>query len=445
MIFFVYAAHDNNSIGQSLGAADYSYFFVMKLFRPILERFGQVVIVDNVAEIDVGFAAAQAEGASAILLSFAPPHKTPLPLHCPIIPVFAWEYSSIPNEAWGADWRHNWAQLLSQVKGAITHSKFAVAAVQQELGAAYPIVSMPAPVWDTYAKLYPSPQRAVNRKPWRLVVESVVVLDSYLHGASYSFAAPTPDFAPQKHRITLNGIVYTAVFNPNDGRKNWIDLISAFCFAFRDNPNVTLLMKLIHHDPSLGCGPVWHEMKKLSPYRCRIVAIQGYLDTKIYRKLVANSTFIVNSAYGEGQCLPLMEFMSAGKPAIAPDHTAMADYLCPDNAFVVRSNKDWTHWCHDPRLVLRAFRYRIEWESLRDAFSESYTVVSEQPEKYLQMSKCATSSLRAHCSRSITGERFSDFLQKLGYKRRSRITLIADMTVRRLMRLGVFPRCRGDT
>jgi glycosyltransferase involved in cell wall biosynthesis len=434
MTFFVYTQQNETSIESCLGFVDYSYFFVMQKFLPVLRRLGRTVIVSDVAGTEVLAEERLVPDKRDVLFCFAPPHRAPVGLRCPVVMVFAWEYSSIPDEPWGNDARQNWVAILKELKSAITHSAFAVAAVQQSLGKTYPIVSLPAPVWNDYAKLCRSRRRTIDMHRWELTVKNGVVLDSHLHGSNNTHLAPAPSFVPLEHRLTLEGVIYTTVFNPADGRKNWGDLMSAFCFAFRDNPDVTLIMKLVCSDVNLACSVVWHEMKKLSPYRCRMVAVQGYVDEKTYRTLVANSTFIVNSSYGEGQCLPLMEFMSAGKPAVAPDHTAMADYIDTDNAFIVRSSEEWTHWPHDPRLVLRAFRYRIDWESLRDAFCESYKVVSEQPKKYLQMSKCATQRLREHCSQTVIEDGLSGFLQELGCLRHNRRSLLAFIRVHWFMR-----------
>jgi glycosyltransferase involved in cell wall biosynthesis len=414
MIFFVYVTESDGDISKNLGAADYSYFFVMKTFVPVLQRIGEVIFVKKINKLNRRYAALKAKGQSAILLSFTPPHKTPTKLDCPTLPVFAWEYSTIPSEAWANDWRHNWVQVLSGVKAAITHSRFALNAVQEALTENYPIVSLPAPLWDQFATMYRA-NAAPAHATWTLPVNGVV-LDSQQLGLQKTHAVETPAFTAEHRQISLAGIIYTAVFNPNDGRKNWADMLSAFCFAFRDRSDVTLLMKLAFFDSEIACAMVWNEMKKNAPFQCRVVAVQGYLEADAYRNLVMNTTYIVNSSYGEGQCLPLMEFMSAGKPAIAPDHSGMADYITADNAFVIRSSREWTHWPHDPRLVLRAFRYRIDWESLRDAFIESFAVASSQPEKYAAMAVESNRTLERHCSRNVIEQGLKKFLQRLGFE-----------------------------
>ena len=414
MIFLVHAAENDHSIAGNLGTADYSYFFVMKKFLPVLRTLGRVIVVERLARVDDYYFVLRKLGFDVVLLAFTPPQKTPLGLRCPTFPVFAWEYSTIPDESWSDEPRHNWAWVLKSLPGAITHSRFTVDAVHRALGAGYPVVSLPSPLWNDFSPLY-LPAATASRPLWRLELARGVVLDSHALGMAADQTPAEPAFEEGPCGVTLGGIVYTAVFNPNDGRKNWHDLLSGFCFTFRENPDATLLLKLAYHDAKHACGMVWKEMKKLAPYRCRVVLVQGFLDARAYRHMVGNSTYVVNAAHGEGQCLPLMEFMSAGKPAIAPGHTAMADYITTENAFVVRSSEEWTHWPHDPRLVLRTFRYRIDWQSLCQAYRESFDLARNEPEKYRMLSGNAHDTLREHCSREKIAVRLAGFMRDNGY------------------------------
>jgi glycosyltransferase involved in cell wall biosynthesis len=113
----------------------------------------------------------------------------------------------------------------------------------------------------------------------------------------------------------------------------------------------------------------------IGPMRCRVVLLHGYLDDDDYGKLIAASTYYVNASTGEGGCLPLVEFISTRTPAIAPDHTAMRDYIRPESSFVVKSAPVCTNWPQDPRLTLRTSYYRIDWQSLSDQFRASYALV----------------------------------------------------------------------
>jgi len=128
---------------------------------------------------------------------------------------------------------------------------------------------------------------------------------------------------------------------------------------------------------------------------------------------------VVNSSYGEGQCLPLMEFMSCGRPAIAPLNTAMADYIDHDNAFVVDSTEELTAWPHDPRAAYRTLRYVTDWDSLCSAYRASYDVAKNDPERYRRMSAHAVRSLEKFCSQANAEQRLRAFFEQLSERRRN--------------------------
>src|ERR1700693_3272304 len=109
-------------------------------------------------------------------------------------------------------------------------------------------------------------------------------------------------------------------------------MLCGFCMTLRDCADATLIFKLTHHDRDLAFEHLLETMYRLAPFKCRVVMILGYLDDADYERMVGATSFALNASAGEGQCLPLMEFMSAGKPSIAPRNTALTDYLTDDNS-----------------------------------------------------------------------------------------------------------------
>jgi glycosyltransferase involved in cell wall biosynthesis len=208
-------------------------------------------------------------------------------------------------------------------------------------------------------------------------------------------------------------VVYTSVLNPYDGRKNWEDMLSAFCTTFRDTADATLVLKLTHHDIEDALNDMLHHLYKNQSYRCRIVLIHGYLADPDYERLVEATSYVVNSSYGEGQCLPLMEFMSCGKPAVAPCNTAMADYVDSDNTFIVDSTDELTAWPHDPRAAYRTLRYITDWDSLCSAYQASYEVAKDDLERYARMSAHAVHSLEKFCSQASAERHLKGFFAQL--------------------------------
>lgn len=420
MKILVYSDASDHSIESKLGMADYSYYFVKKAYLPVLKRIGEVVDIDNPAQqVDDIFNSCRDAGEFCVFLSFTPPQKTMIHSRCPTICVFAWEYATLPQEQWSGEERHDWRLVLGMHGFAITHSNFAVSTVQEAIRPDFPIVSLPAPIWDKVA----SPRNATATEPsehtFDLQIKGTIFdtraidWNNVERNQSEIFISRHIDQQARntQNTISVKGVIYTAIFNPNDGRKNWQDLVSAFCWAFQDTENATLILKLTYQDAVFSFALVFEEIQKRLPFRCRIILIHGFLTDESYQQLVKGTHYAVNSSYGEGQCLPLMEFMSAGKPAIAPIHTAMADYVDERNAFIVKSSREWTHWPHDPRSLKRTFRYRINWQSLREGYTESYRVATSEWPRYLAMSEHAKSRLRDHCGEAGIEFRLREFLQ----------------------------------
>ncbi|MBF0677174.1 glycosyltransferase [Pseudomonas sp.] len=516
MKILVYSETTAETIKTNLGLPEYSYYFVLKEFLPALNELGEVVIVKNPEqEVDALYAQYQAKGESCVFLVFAPPHKTPIHFLCPTIPVFAWEFDSIPNEPWLNDPSQDWGYMLRQLGHAITHSEFTVATVHDLLGPQYPAISIPAPVWDRFNEIRSAAHRLPS--PTHTVQFEGVMLDSlkidladYLYadpdkvhantygkfGQSVEAIEPTeqlttaqsltpplagrPDLStwlritlrygiewyrlvlrnslpnalsrvlarlfrsvnrrkltlppnlstvpaptvsesielnksnplsPSDHSIKLEGVVFTTVFNPYDGRKNWQDLLTAFCTALREKADATLIFKLTHREYHSAITAMLKCMAQLPDFNCRVLLIQGYLGDDDYKSLVHATSFVVNASYGEGQCLPLMEFLSCGKPAIAPRHSGMTDYINEDVAFVVDSWRDASAWPHDPRLACRTRRHHVSWEALTQAYAEAYLTFKEHPERYKYMSEQAISAMQVHCSRAAAVAKLEPLLR----------------------------------
>jgi len=502
MKFLVYSEVTAATIATSLGLPEYSYYFVLRAFLPVLERLGEVLIVTAPeTEVDAHYRAAQAAGECCVFLSFSPPHRTALTLDCPTVPIFAWEFDSIPTQSWYDQPEHDWRYGLTRCGSAISHSALTVQTVHDALGEDFPVIAIPAPVWDKFAALRARAAAAgalerhcievrsgvlfdshdVSLEPWmpgpdavasavaaargqvvpaevapeaptaappdrlritlrylvewyRLVwrdslptplIQGLEKLKARLHPAPPSAVMPSaPEPLPEnplpnqddpwelaEHRFELDGVVFTAVFNPYDGRKNWVDMLTAFCSAFRDTPDATLVFKLGHHEYRDAIEGMLMGLARLPAFRCRVLILHGYLETAAYESLIHATSYVVNASHGEGQCLPLMEYLSCGKPAVAPRHSAMADYIDQDVAFVVDSWLDATAWPHDPRLAYRTCRHQTDWTSLVEAYRAAYRCFKETPEVYRTMSGNAVERMRQHCSQQTATERLLQFLR----------------------------------
>jgi hypothetical protein len=228
MIIMVHSAFDAGSVAASLGAPEYSYWFVRRAFWPHLEHFGIVVpVTDPRREVDIIRASAAARGEPSVFFSFEPPHKTPLSLTCRTIPVFAWEFDAIPHEVWDGEPRNDWRRVLTETGSAVTHCRFTAATVRAALGADYKVWSIPAPSYEANA---PFAAGARGYQPETDIAISGIAIDAgrintdlflprqlfdqgvhALHSLARYLA--TPGRAPQQLRIS--GVVYTV---PSFGR-----------------------------------------------------------------------------------------------------------------------------------------------------------------------------------------------------------------------------------
>lgn len=416
MILIIHTSTAAQQLPQRLGRPEYSYRFVVDEFRPLLDEIGRVIEVDDPAhEVDAIYAECCERGEACLFLSFMPPNKTPIGLACPTIPVFAWEYESLPSEAFGGKPRNDWTRVLAKLGAAITHSSFTVDCTRAAVGTNFPVICAPAPLWDRMQALRSTPAAPVTLSIAGRVIDSrridVSAYRKNLMMAALPDTLPLPDHTSgEAVELSLDGVVYTAIFNPHDARKNWLEMITGFCDALRYKSDATLLIKLTHHDPSDIIPNLLEAVYKMGRLSCRVVLVHAYLQKPQYNALLCATTYAVNTSHGEGQCLPLMEYMSAGKPAVAPCHTSMLDYITPDGAFVVDSSGEPGTWPHDQRQAYRTLRQRIHYQSLVDAYRHSYHVARYEPQVYAAMGAAAAASLQRYCSIDVVRPRLQRFI-----------------------------------
>jgi hypothetical protein len=497
MNFILYSDVNDSSISQSLGRPEYSYYFVLKAYRPVLESLGRVYVVSSTTEVDPLYKRLLAAGEDSLFLSFTPPQKTPNDLECPTICVVAWEFDSIPED---------WTQMLARQGRVITLSSHTARAIRRAMGEDFPVLVLPTPLWENFAAIrsrhtsapinagstldikgciFDTRTLGLNAdalipvvptaeelaaleaelealKPPPLTLKRrLVIARHYLHmwrldkgkslpipvhrthflsqwywegvrdllsdsaharltdwlpaiAGPQAIAVPEPE--PRQWPDTtaqvetqVDGVVYVTVFNPRDGRKNWHQLITAFCWAFRETSDATLVLKITQSDLSSYHDELMTLLAQLSPFACRVVVMHGYLDDPQYARLYEAASYYVNASRCEGLCLPLMEFMASGKPVIAPDHTAMEDYIDERVAFVVKSSEELTIWPQDTRIIYRTLRYRPDWGSLKTAYENSYRLAKEQPLEYQRMSLAGVERMHDYCAFAPVQKRMADF------------------------------------
>lgn len=453
MIILVGPKDGQSAIQTSLGKPEHSFYFLLKRFMPTLERLGQVVSVASTEEVDEQYARYREMGRDVVFLSFSPPDQTPVGLKCPTICVFAWGSSSIPlatDRTWAPlpedrqqDPRFNWVYVFSRLAGAIATSQETAALVRANSD--LPVAAIPAPVWGFFSneqhdlpdtgrrrlslsvdvldsrKLKLDPENVIRQEESEAVRITRAMWRGWWHevrlprrGAAAKAAVVAAAVPPRRKAsaINLDGVVYSSVLDPCDAGQKWVQMTTAFCRAFQDVEDATLVLNMTHHDIDHYRGTLVNQLSRLMPFRCRVVVLHGLLEDDQYRQLIRSSNYYVNASSGEAACLPLMDFLCCGRPAVAPMHTAMADYLRPDYCFAISTGLAPDCWPHDPSGRLLALSHRLNWQSMVEAFRNSYRQAGNRQE-YLAASQAAKVFMQEFCAPEVVAAQLQEFLQLL--------------------------------
>ncbi|WP_284320744.1 glycosyltransferase [Dyella acidisoli] len=468
MKFLLYAQAYSFGIEDLPDAVDHSGFSLLSAFSEILRDLGEVAQIHHIEEAEHAYKQCLEKNEACLLLSFTPPYITPITLNCPVIPVFAWEYGNIPEQieerCWLDNPRHDWRFVLSKAKGAIVLSTHARDAIRRSMGPTYPVLAvswpLPLPPKDRTFGFLPVP----NSERGAILSIHAAVADSHQMGLdadaivceenddtpsldpadildlpalnhnsqrilndSHENSAATsliePGLIPPPHcswdfppitdiRMRLRGTVYTATLAPSLEQDNWEDLVTGFCWSFRNSEDATLMLVVDDPVPFACHTKLVSLLTKLSPFKCRVLAIYGLPSADEYAALIRATTYCVNTSHASGNCRHIANFLAAGVPAIAPAHTSLSDLISADNAFLVRSIPGLPRvWPHGDRDTYRTSWHQIDWQSLTDAFHKSHILATEQPAMYLAMSRLARERAIAHCSSDVIKIELQQFLR----------------------------------
>jgi glycosyltransferase involved in cell wall biosynthesis len=416
-----------------IGQESYSYHFVQRAFSPLLKRWAHTTEVDRPeSRLDFALRRARQQGFSPVHLSFLPLHETYLSALAPNLAFPFWEFPDLPDGEASNNPRHNWARIancldLILVASSATRQAFRRAGVQT------PVHLVPVPVaaecfdvadWSPgrrdvlecpcYLFPQPTPARAPVdplaapspqssgllprlRRGYKEAIRPRLpaLLDRAITLSSKCVVGPgdPADVAvpyPKQSRLELSGVVYTTIFNPFDPRKNWIDLLSAFLLALRDCEDATLVVKLAVSPrlANLAARGFLDRYQGMGiSHRCKLAVVTDYLPDTMMWQLTQGSTYYLQATHAEGACLPLQEFLAAGRPGVGPVHTAMADYFDETVGFAVASNPEPAAWPLDPSGRLTTTWHRIVWQSLHDQIQASYQLAREQSGAYQELAR----------------------------------------------------------
>jgi hypothetical protein len=441
--------------GRNLGAPGYSHEFVARLFRPLLERLGTVrEIRDARRDLQPAVDDCLRRGRRPVHFSVLPFQDVTLARDAVNVVMPAWEFPDVPNEAFDGNPQNDWPTTANRCDLVIVSGPFTEDSLVRG-GTTAPIGIVPVPTPDGYFAVpawlggqprrigcpayvfdrgvepaaVPPPTRRNRLKGCERILRSGVrgILGDarYERLSSWIKIRRHVDTRGDRRRelsnlpyprtddLELSGVVYTSIFNPDDGRKNWADLLTASLAALANEADATLVCKLITKRAKSVRKVIDFFRGACIPHRCRVVFICEFLSDEQMLELCRASTFYVQATKAEGNCLPLMNYLAAGRPGISPDHSSMGDYFGAESGFVVESHPEPAAWPHDRRLRHRTTWGRLVWTSLRDRIAEAHRLATESPREYAALSITCRDSMRSWAGTAAVAERLDAALGQI--------------------------------
>jgi glycosyltransferase involved in cell wall biosynthesis len=437
---------------QRCGDDCYSYYFVYRAFAPLLARWGEVHEISRPdAELEPALDAALARGREPAHLSFLPLQYLRLAPRVPNIAFPFWEYPDIPNCDVAGNPRNNWPRVAEKLALILTACDFTRQALLRG-GVRVPIRVVQVPIGEPYfgvadwspgervvldCPCYLLPQKGgssvsapagasrADRARWtyqhrvrprlpRTVDRLVSRAGRKLLGRSERPTDPYPIPYQASDRLELAGVVYTSIFNPFDMRKNWQDLLAACLAALGDQDDATLVLKLAVSKTMAreGLHNVLSFYQRLGRrHRCKLAVVSAYLSDEQMVELARASTYYLNASRAEGACLPVQDFLAAGRPAVAPSHTAMAEYIDESLAFVAPSASEPTHWSWDPERRPTTRWHVVDRPALERRIRESYETARGDRARYRAMAQAARARMRDFASAESVWPRLAEALK----------------------------------
>jgi len=418
--------------GKNLGVPGYSYDIVAQLFVPLLSRWGEVIqTACEPSSLEAAVRNARHRGLDPVHVSFLPFQDFRATPSAPNVIVPAWEFPDVPDHVFDGNPNNNWLAAARECDLVLVGGQFTVDTFQRA-GINTPIRIVPVPTPDEYfripiwradqhvripcaAYVFPHPDvpdsalwdapelpvieaprpagsvrgrlRDKARSVYLNYLKSLVppAMHGLLKGAARRIGHDSWDRYVESCRrphLDLSGVVYTSIFNPGDGRKNWDDLLTAFVWALRDCDDATLLVKLVTKDRTWIERVLAYYRRIGLAHRCKVVFITDYLKNEHMLDLVRATTYYLTPSRAEGNCLPVMNYLAAGRPCVSPCHTAIGDYFTKEMGFIVETHPEPCIWPHDNRLRFKTTWGRIVWPSLVEQIRQSYQIARQDRPEY---------------------------------------------------------------
>ena len=341
----------SGDIARNLGVAHYSYNFAAARFRTLLAQDFPALRDLVMPEYYATRAAMPAPPAGEWLhLIFRSTGEIRLLKPAWNIACFAWEFpvlktETLPGEAPTA----NQAGMLNSCDEVWVASQFARNVLQSHGVAQVHVV--PAPISRPKVPGRAACLRLLAGLPVTQLRVNPAWPDA-LAEAEARAGETTLDAALRQ--FSARAVLFLAILNPEDARKNLDALIRGFHCHRQEYPDSLLLLKLIRGGDGITLAEVAGGILRtaLGPGTALadpgILICNAFLSEPEMTALYGAAPFYLCTSIAEGQNLPLLEAMICEAVAVSTTGTAMDDYLSADCAIPIASTARPND---DPRLA----------------------------------------------------------------------------------------------
>ena len=422
-----------------LGQYGYSWDLALRNFLPVLGRLGAVeVLASPESQLEDRVRRSLAAGRQPLVLAFRPFQDACRVHGVPVMNYCFWEFPDIPAEALGGNSRADWKRMAGEVDMILCASTTAAEAFRRA-GVQTPLCVVPPPLsphwFETNERTALANIPALELAPTAFSdVPKGMELKKRFHSLVRRWLPPavvdlaaqarkrlrrSTSYVPPAPMCAVGGdeVVFTFVFNPDDSRKAWQDLLAGFLISLRDRPDATLIFKLVAQPDRAAHAltTIAAHVRALSGHRprCRFLVGIGRWSEEQMRSLVSVSSWYVNSTRAEGCCLPLLEAMASGRPGISPVHTAMTDYMTTDAGLLFQSFAEPCVLPGDASGRLQTTWQRVCWPSLCEQLVRAYEIRKRQPGQYQAMASAARAAAFAWASEGEVLRRLREAIGRL--------------------------------
>jgi tetratricopeptide (TPR) repeat protein len=399
---------DPAKLKQYLGAANYSYGYVLRGYQEALEGAGYRCEVIRNPEYYPDIRTKRE--APAVHIGFYPPDGPRFLKGAHNIICIAWEFERLRSRAEAKSYHafSDAASMLSRAQEVWALSGFGAEAVRR---------SSNIPTVRSVAAPVPTPRSSgrTRRPSLAHLQKAAVRLDriSWIPLAiSPAMQSTLSGHAEGRRSSLLNRlleadedeapVIFLCVFNVHDFRKQMKPMIEAFVRFSQDNANAYLLLKVSCIDSDkLDINTMMFMEQIADPGEMtaplvtdRILMTTDALSREEMNTLNELASYYICTSHAEGQNLPLIETMGAGVVPLSVDHTAMQDYISMENAIVIPSQL----MPLTPRLTARYGMYdtRTYYVDARSVHSALEQAMNQTDIEYATMSNAAVSAVKEH-------------------------------------------------